>query len=62
MLKAPPKPDEKRARLERAMDAIRQKHGSGSLLSAHVLSNDIGVNSHHPHETEDSPGDRPQDL
>ncbi len=62
MLKAPPKPDEKRARLERAMDAIRQKHGSGSLLSAHVLSNDIGVSSHHPHETEDSPGDRPQDL
>jgi DNA polymerase-4 len=62
MLKAPPKPDEKRARLERAMDAIRQKHGGASLLSANVLGNDIGVSHHHPHETDDDPGDRPRDL
>ena len=62
MLKAPPRPDEKRARLERAMDAIRQKHGNASLLSANVLGNDIGVSSHHPHETDDVPGDRPRDL
>jgi hypothetical protein len=62
MLKATPKPDEKRARLERAVDAIRQKHGGASLLSAHVLGNDIGVSHHHPHETDDDPGDRPRDL
>ncbi len=36
--------DDRRARLERAMDAVRQKHGDGSLVSAHTLHNDIGVN------------------
>lgn len=43
MLKPPPVPSAKRARLERAMDAIRQKHGQGSLVCANVLGNDIGV-------------------
>lgn len=62
MLKAPPKPDEKRVRLERAMDAIRQKHGKASLLSANVLGNDIGVSTHHPHEVDEESDDRPRDL
>ncbi len=63
MLKAPPRPDEKRERLERAMDAIRKKHGSGSLQAANVLGNDIGV-GHHPHDhaEDDAPADRPRDL
>ncbi len=61
MLKPAPKPDEKRARLERAMDAIRQKHGSGSLHAASVLGNDIGIATDAPAETE-APADRPRDL
>ncbi len=61
MLKPTPKPSEKRARLERAMDAIRQKHGSASLHSASVLGNDIGISTGAEPETE-GPSDRPQDL
>ena len=64
MLKAPPKPDEKRARLERAMDAIRLKHGKSSLLSANVLGNDLGITGGVVgHDTpEETPADRPRDL
>lgn len=43
MLRPPPEPDARRVRLEQAMDAIRQKHGGGSLFCASVLHNDIGV-------------------
>ncbi len=63
MLRPAPKPDEKRARLERAMDAIRLRHGSGSLQSASVLGNDIGIGSRRGHsEEEPLLADRPQDL
>lgn len=65
MLKAPPKPDEKRARLERAMDDIRRRHGKGSLLSANVLGNDIGISDGaggHGDGEEPLPADRPRDL
>lgn len=60
MLKAPPVLNEKRARLERAMDAIRQKHGGASLLNARVLGNDIGVAT--GASEEEAPADRPRDL
>ena len=60
MLQAPPGRDEKRARLEHAMDAIRQKHGSASLQSASVLGNDLGVGQ--TAAPGDAPPDRPRDL
>ena len=34
---------EKRERLERSMDAIRQKYGKHAIASAYVLKNDIGL-------------------
>ena len=49
MLQPVPEMSEKRARLERAMDAIREKHGRDSLHTASVLGNDIGAATH-PHD------------
>lgn len=59
LLQEPHERDEKREKLERAMDAIRKKHGAASLQNARVLGNDLGIDAA---EAPKAPADRPRDL
>ena len=42
----------KQANLERAMDAIRSKYGTGAIHSAGLLGNDLGISTDPEHENE----------
>ena len=51
---------QKKAGLEQAMDAIRQKYGYGAIHSAGLLGNDLGISTHAESENEKPQGFGPE--